>query len=133
MSNFVCTDNGFVNLDKVEISKNSGREYHLVINDEVIGSTKDFAERIVFAVPVEGSWECLHIEDDNSNLPMEPVIAWGFTVLGNCVPVTPICSEGIHDNYLLRKSGDPRVYEPQNGAFEKVSAWVRGRYGPPNP
>ncbi len=134
MSNFVYTDQGFVNLDKVEIVRIGRSEYHLVINNEVVGSTKDFEAQIVFAIPVEENWECLHIEDDeDGSLPIEPVIAWGFTVLGNCVPVTPVCTEGVHENYLLRKSGDPRVYEPQNGAFEKVSAWVKGRYGPPIP
>lgn len=133
MSIFIETDKGFVNLDKVEIVRESNREYHLIIENEVIGSAKDFDEQIAFSTAVKGNWECLQIDEDNESLPSEPVIAWGFTVLGSCVPLTPSCPEGVHEKYLLRKSGDPRVYDPQSGAFENVSAWVKGRYGPTTP
>lgn len=133
MSCFIYTPKGYVNLSSVEQARiNQDGRHSIVVDGKIVDDNHvDFRETIVSIVPINGEWECLypHNEEDNTkSLLSEPILAWGLTVLGSMVPITPSGMGGVHERVALRKVGDTRIYEGGAiGGFDDLNSWLQGR------
>lgn len=123
---FIYTGKRYVNLDTVQAAqtKQNGRHQIVVDGNVIDDNNVDFGRTIVSVVAVQGEWECLRAEALEFILS-EPVIAWGVTVLGEVVPITPGELGGVEGDFGLRKLGSPRVYSPQSiGGFANDKEWL---------
>lgn len=64
---------------------------------------------------------------------IEPVLAWGLTLLGTLIPITPSAMDGVTElHYGLRKVGSARVYSSSNiGGWASMDEWAAGTLGRP--
>ena len=112
---FVYVGGGYLNLSQIERVriKRDGR-HELIVNGAVVDDNHpDFPAAIASVIQPQGEWECLSTiseEDGSLSLYDEPILAWGFTVTGNLVPITAGELGGVEGEFGLRKVGDARVY-----------------------
>lgn len=129
MNSFIYTPKGYVNLNQVEMAEHTkGTEYKIIIDGNVIDDKNDFGNTIISMVPVQGDWECLlPVENEDGAVEAEsfPVIAWGLTVLGFSIPVTPFDMGGAEGAYALRKKlDDHRIFDQFGQEYRDVDEWV---------
>ncbi len=130
MPAFIHTPKGYINLDRVDaviISEKGRRE--IVVSGEVVDrDCISFEQTLVAFLPVQGDWECLVTcrEDDGStSLSVEPVIAWGVTVVGALRPITASEPGGVDGDCGLRREGEKRVYDSYSiGGHEDLPDWL---------
>lgn len=125
---FIYTGKDYVNLDTVQVakSKDDGR-HQIVVGGKVIDDHNlEFLTTLVSVIPVQGEWECLLRAETPDSFTCEPVIAWGVTVLGKVVPITPGEPGGVEGECGLRMMGRPRVYSPNNmGGYADDKEWLK--------
>jgi hypothetical protein len=131
MSSFIYTQKGYVNLNRVEIAQHTKTTDHKIIVDgEVVDERNDFGTTIISMSPVQGEWECLlpcEEEDGTEQAISSPVIAWGLTVLGFAVPITPSDMGGVDGAHALRKTGDTRVFDQLGQEYKDAADWIASR------
>jgi hypothetical protein len=123
---FIYTGRDYVNLDTVQVakSKDDGR-HQLVGGGKMIDDNSvDFLKTIVSVVAVQGEWECLARGEGLEPAISDPVIAWGVTVLGEVIPITPAEPSGVQGEFALRKAGSPRVYASSMGGYDNETEWL---------
>jgi hypothetical protein len=131
MPSFIYTPKGYVNLDRVELAPHTktGRNQIIVDGKTIDDNSVDFGKMIISVSPVSGDWECISPceEDDGSySLISEPILAWGLTALGSLVPITPSATDGEQGTYVLRKSGDKRVWDGSSmGGYDDADIWLK--------
>lgn len=131
MNVFAFVGTGYKNLDEVRTVRiGDGGEFVLLdANERVIDSkNKDFPETLVSVVPVEGQWEMLtlgEIEGGVQSVYAEPILAWGFTVLGNLVPIVPNAMNGVFDaSIALRRKGTQEIYMGSVDPYPNEKVWL---------
>jgi hypothetical protein len=130
MLRFVYTPRGYVNLDGITEArfKRTGG-FELYAGDTPIDADHpDFPDLVVSVLPVTGDWECLSVcaeEDGSDSLWSEPVLAWGFTVTGHLIPITPSETSGVADGFALRRAGTTRIHEAGFGEYEDETSWLQ--------
>lgn len=132
-STFVYTPKGYFNLQTVDraVFKKDG-SYELISKDVVVDDDhRHFDNLITAVVPCSTEMECLILcegdhEHPEDEVAVEPVLAWGLTVSGSLVPMTPSSMEGITDEpYALRKVGHPRVFTHDSiGGWANEKEWL---------
>lgn len=78
-------------------------------------------------IPPQGEWECLTpLEEDDGDLApvIEPVLAFGLSVFGNLVPVTPSAPGGVLGDHVLRRPGQLTVYGTGGVFAGGVDEWL---------
>ena len=130
---FIYTPKGYVNLRTVErVNFKSDASHTIIVDGEVVDNNhKDFGDHVVSVVPCVTEMEYLTIMEGSDEHPsdeilVEPVLAWGLTVLGTLIPMTPSSMEGVTElHYGLRKTGSPRVYTASNiGGWPSDEDWA---------
>lgn len=115
MTRFISTSRGYANLNDIELVKLRRRnKYQFVVGGSIIDkNVPQFGNELTKIIPVNGDWECLTEIGDarhERHLRVEPVVAWGFTVLGAVVPVTPGSMKGVEGKFALRQRGQAEIY-----------------------
>jgi len=112
MTRFVATSRGYANLGDIDLVRTRRRNrYQFVVDGSVIDkNVPQFGGELTKIIPVTGEWECLIKTTVPTEAQIEPVIAWGFTVLGAVVPVTPSKLNGVEGKFALRRKGEETVY-----------------------
>lgn len=130
MTQFVHTGRGYRRLSDIKVGKIAddgkvtlwGEE-----NEKISEYGDDFSGHIVSIIPVTGEWEQVYTcteDDGTTKVYSEPVIAWGLTVLGAVIPVTPTAPEGLPNSSALRKVGRPDIYVGST-TYEDEANWLR--------
>jgi hypothetical protein len=130
MGTFIYTDSGFLSVDRIEpaIHSKDGRYEIIVDGRTFLARDAEFERKIVSIVPVGTErWECLTRLLDDGLAPAiwsEPVIAWGLTMLGDTIPITPVDTDGVAEGtFALRKIGEGRVHVPGDGTYASAEEW----------
>lgn len=124
----------YLNVNRIEKAErtDSGR-YRIIIDGLVADENNaEFESKIVSIIPVSGQWEVLTLvgeDDGHSSLSSEPILAWGLTLLGKTVPVTPTQPHGVSEGHAVRKIGSPEVYV-ENCAYESLEDWMQSMATP---
>ncbi|HYH23701.1 MAG TPA: hypothetical protein VD995_34220 [Azospirillum sp.] len=126
---FVYTPGGYINANRIETARfNKDGRHSIVVDGVVVDSNHvDFGSLLVSLTPVSGEWECLTLcgeEDGTNSVWAEPVIAWGLTMLGEVVPVTPSERTGNFGNPGLRKVGTAQVHVSGFATYKDADAWL---------
>lgn len=112
MTRFVSTSKGYANLNDIEFVRARRRDRHqFVVDGSIIDkNVPKFGNELTKIIPVTGDWECLIATAVPTEALIEPIIAWGFTVLGAVIPVTPSKLKGVDGKFGLRRKGEEMVY-----------------------
>ena len=131
MSKFIHTSQGYINVDRIDriVSKQEGVD--IIVGGETIEASTSPAESgVVSVIPTQGQWEVLEYIDDaeyfskyGQSYFIEPVIAWGLTLQGSLVPITPLSMDGTTGDFAFRQLNSARVYTP-NAAYDSLDAWL---------
>ena len=132
MATFIYTPKGYLNLSKVAEARFRNDERFLIVVDGAVMDDNHvgFPRTITSIIPTQGEWECLYPfdeEDKSKSILSEPVLAWGLTVLGEIVPITPSARDGVFESFGLRKAGDTRIYERSVGGYDDITEWLKLR------
>jgi hypothetical protein len=131
MTTFIYTPKGYINLANIEIARHKkGTSHEIVVDERVVDSDHaGFGNTITQMIPVQGNWECLMPCDGESaseSVWREPVIAWGLSVLGDTVPITPTRTDWASEEFALQREGDPRVFE-FDAIYPNIGDWLETR------
>lgn len=130
---FIYTPKGYVNVSQIAIARSNRDGTHRLYDlaGELLDERcVDFGSQIVSIAPCSEPTEYLTImpadEEHAEEILVEPVVAWGLTMLGDTVPITPSSMDGVEElHYGLRKVGQERVYTSSNiGGWENAKAWL---------
>ena len=78
---------------------------------------------IVAIIPAVG-WEILDAFHDEDGYGIDEVIAWGLTLSGDVVPLTPHNTNGEHEPGAFRHVASGRVYVPYDCTYENADSWL---------
>lgn len=130
MTSFIYTPKGYVNLNSIQMAQSGQTNWRkLITNDGVVvdDNHPDFGITITSVTPVTDEWECFTPcggdEAGTYTAECEPVLAWGLTVLGDLIPITPSEMSGVEGYYALRKVGTAPVYS-RYGQYKTPEEWV---------
>lgn len=126
---FVYVGDKYVALDSIRqaVRAEDGRLVLSSAEGVIDRENTEFESLLLGLVPAQGEWECItpFVEDDGDLSPVvEPVLAFGLSVFGNLVPVTPGAPGGVLGDYVLRRPGRLTVYGA-GGTFDGgVDEWL---------
>lgn len=130
MTHFIHTERGYRRLADVKAIKIDNEGNHTLrddSNDKISEHGEVVLERIVSLIALTGEWEQVYTcteEDGTTKIFTEPVIAWGLTVVGSVIPVTPTAPEGLPNAPALRKVGRPEIYVSST-TYDTEERWLR--------
>jgi hypothetical protein len=133
MSHFTNTNEGFVALYEVAQFDNRTKTFNLHLKDgRVAQSGADPGDTRV-QICLTNEWERLYYDPHGAGeqpYSVYDVLAFALTANGAIVPITP---DDIHqsggDDVALRRKGTEPVYEPDDGKYPNVDAWLKSKAG----